>query len=288
MAEVAFFGLGTMGLPIALNLLRAGHKLHATPYRGIMEGPLEAEKHGAMIHDNLAEMVSNADFVISVVPNDDSIRELYLDGEMKKHIKEGAIIIDMTSSSPEIIREVEDFYRDKGVKVIDAPMTGALPKAIDGTLIIMGAGDPEAFEKSKEIFAPIAEKVFQLGKVGDGKLIKAMTNLLGAVNLAAIGEFYRFARAMGLDMESLAQVVELSAGGSTQFTRNFGKIVAQDFKPLFRLDLMRKDMGIAMDCAGKCPNLYLPLFEHAYALFQQASEYDQCDMTAIARVNGGI
>ena len=165
------------------------------PFNGIMEGPREVERHGGVIHDTLEGMMEKAEFIISVVPNDDSVRDIYLNEAMKNAVRPGSIIIEMTSCSPEVVREVEDCYADRGVKVIDAPMTGALPKAIDGTLIIMGAGDPEAFRAAESVFAPIAEKVYQLGRVGNGKLIKAMTNLLGAINLAAVGEFYRFARA---------------------------------------------------------------------------------------------
>ncbi len=165
-------------------------------------------------------------------------------------------------------------------------MTGALPKAVDGTLIIMGAGEPEAFRAAESVFAPIAEKVYQLGRVGNGKLIKAMTNLLGAINLAAVGEFYRFAGAEGLDMEQLADVVMASAGGSTQFARNFGKMVANKYAPTFALSLLRKDMGIALDCAAKAQALSMPLAECAYELYKRASIFDREDCSAIAKMEG--
>ena len=230
-------------------------------------------------------MVGNADFIISVVPNDDSVREIYMNEAMHAAVKDGAIIIEMTSCSPETVREVEAYYADRGVQVIDAPMTGALPKAVDGTLTIMGAGDPEAFRAAENVFAPLAEKVYQLGRVGNGKLIKAMTNLLGAINLAAVGEFYRFARAEGLEMEQLADVVMASAGGSTQFARNFGKMVAHNYTSTFALSLLRKDMGIALDCAVRAGGgLSMPLAECAYELYKKASVFDREDCSAIAKV----
>lgn len=151
----------------------------------------------------------------------------------------------MTSCSPEIVREVARFFAEKQVRLIDAPITGALPKAIDGTLTIMGAGDPAAFAAAEGVFSAISERVFQLGEIGNGKLIKAMTNLLGAINLAAVGEFYRFAQSAGLDMETLQQVVAVSAGGSTQFERNFNKMSqTTTVRPLL------------LPCFGKiCPSL---------------------------------
>lgn len=289
MAEIAFFGLGTMGTPIAKNLLKAGHRLRVMVYRDFVDAPREVEKLGAIIDERLEDMVGTADFIMSVVPNDDSVREVYMNQAMHDAVKEGAIIIEMTSCSPRTVMELQDYYADRGVKVIDAPMTGALPKAVDGTLTIMGAGDPEAFRAAEPVFAPIAEKVFQLGKVGNGKLIKAMTNLLGAVNLAAVGEFYRFAAAEGLDPATLVEVVDASAGGSTQFTRNFGKMVKGDYAPTFTLALLRKDMGIALDEADRLARdggLALPLARAAYELYRQGAAYDREDCSAIAKVDG--
>lgn len=289
MAEIAFFGLGTMGTPIAKNLLQAGHKLRVMVYQDFVDAPREVEKLGAIIDERLEDMVGTADFIMSVVPNDDSVREVYMNQAMHDAVKEGTIIIEMTSCSPRTVMELQDYYADRGVKVIDAPMTGALPKAVDGTLTIMGAGDPEAFRAAEPVFAPIAEKVFQLGKVGNGKLLKAMTNLLGAVNLAAVGEFYRFAAAEGLDPATLVEVVDASAGGSTQFTRNFGKMVKGDYAPTFTLALLRKDMGIALDEADRLARdggLALPLARAAYELYRQGAAYDREDCSAIAKVDG--
>lgn len=286
MAEIAFFGLGTMGVPMAINLLKAGHHLHVLPHNGHMDGPLAVQKYGACIHETLQETVGDAEFIISVVPDDAAVRDLYLNQAMLEAIRPGTIIIEMTSCSPEIVREVARFFAEKQVSLIDAPITGALPKAIDGTLTIMGAGDPAAFAAAEGVFSAISERVFQLGEIGNGKLIKAMTNLLGAVNLAAVGEFYRFAQSAGLDMETLQQVVAVSAGGSTQFERNFNKMVADDYRPTFALALLRKDMSIALASAQR-QGLSLPLSEEAFRLFKLAAAFDKEDCSAIAKVPAG-
>lgn len=286
MAEIAFFGLGTMGVPMAINLLKAGHHLHVLPHNGHMDGPLAVQKYGACIHETLQETVGDAGFIISVVPDDAAVRDLYLNQAMLEAIRPGTIIIEMTSCSPEIVREVARFFAEKQVSLIDAPITGALPKAIDGTLTIMGAGDPAAFAAAEGVFSAISERVFQLGEIGNGKLIKAMTNLLGAINLAAVGEFYRFAQSAGLDMETLQQVVAVSAGGSTQFERNFNKMVADDYRPTFALALLRKDMSIALASAQR-QGLSLPLSEEAFRLFKLAAAFDKEDCSAIAKVPAG-
>ena len=106
MAEIAFFGLGTMGVPMAINLLKAGHHLHVLPHNGHMDGPLAVQKYGACIHETLQETVGDAEFVISVVPDDAAVRDLYLNQAMLEAIRPGTIIIEMTSCSPEIVREV--------------------------------------------------------------------------------------------------------------------------------------------------------------------------------------
>lgn len=286
MAEIAFFGLGTMGLPMALNLLKAGHQVHVMPHKGHMERPRLAERHGAVIESSVEAMVAQAEFVISIVPDDNAVKEIYLDRTMLSSLSPGCIIIEMTSCSPETVKDVQAAYADRGLHVIDAPITGALPKAIDGTLTVIGAGDPEDFRKAEPVFSAMAEKVYQLGPVGNGKLIKAMTNLLGAVNLAAVGEFFRFASSMGLNMEQLVDVVEASAGGSTQFTRNFEKIVHHDFSPTFTLRLLRKDMGIALEQAAKHKNLNMPLATLTYRLYQTASAHDDEDCSSIALSEG--
>lgn len=286
MAEIAFFGLGTMGVPMAINLLKAGHHLHVLPHNGHMDGPLAVQKYGACIHETLQETVGEAEFIISVVPDDAAVRDLYLNQAMFEAIRPGTIIIEMTSCSPEIVREVARFFAEKQIHLIDAPITGALPKAIDGTLTIMGAGDPAAFAAAEGVFSAISERVFQLGEIGNGKLIKAMTNLLGAINLAAVGEFYRFAQSAGLDMETLQQVVAVSAGGSTQFERNFNKMVADDYRPTFALALLRKDMSIAL-ASAQSQGLSLPLSEEAFRLFKLAAAFDKEDCSAIAKVPAG-
>ncbi len=287
MADIAFFGLGTMGLPMALNVLKAGHHVRVVPHRGRMEAPLKVREHGGSIHKDVSSMLAGVDFVISVVSDDAAVREIYLNDAARDAMRPGAVIIEMTSCSPQTVRDVEEYYNARNVHVIDAPITGALPKAIDGTLTIMGAGRAEDFQRAEPVFASMAQKVFQLGPVGNGKLIKAMTNLLGAINLAAVGEFYRFASAMGLDMDILREVVDGSAGGSTQFSRNFDRMAEARYTPAaFTLSLLRKDMGIAMACAAQVPDLAMPLAEAAYELYTQAAPHDLADCSAIALYDG--
>lgn len=283
--SVGFFGLGNMGVPMAKNLLKAGFPVTSYVFAGITEGPDAIRACGARIVDTAEEVVADADVIISSVPADQAVKDIYLKQSIHDSVKEGAIIIEMTSCRADTVREVQAYYEDKGVKVIDAPVTGAKIGAETGNLTIIGAGDPVAFEKVQPIFDVLTRKVYNLGPVGNGKLVKAMTNLLGAINLAAVGELYRMAKAEGLDMEAFAEVVRDSAGGSTQFDRNFMKMVSEDYEPTFTLSLLRKDMGIALEMAEDLDGLLMPLGQFAYKLYQSGSAYDGEDCSAIAKVD---
>lgn len=283
--RIAFFGLGNMGVPMAKNLLKAGFPVTSYVYAGLTEGPNAIRALGAEIVETAEEVVANADVIISSVPADQAVKDIYLNPSVHDSVKEGAIIIEMTSCRANTVKEVQDYYEDKNVKVIDAPVTGAKIGAETGNLTIIGAGDPQAFEKVQPIFDVLAKKVYNLGPVGNGKLVKAMTNLLGAINLAAVGEIYRMAKAEGLNMDAFVEVVKDSAGGSTQFDRNFMKMVEEAYEPTFTLSLLRKDMGIALDMAEDFDGLSMPLAQFAYRLYQSGIAYDQEDCSAIAKVD---
>lgn len=283
--KVAFFGLGNMGVPMAKNLLKAGFPVTSYVFGGITEGADAIRACGARIVDTAEQVVEDADVIISSVPADQAVKDIYLKPSIHDHVKDGAIIIEMTSCRSETVREVQEYYNDKGVKVIDAPVTGAKIGAETGNLTIIGAGDPEAFKKVQPIFDVLAKKVYNLGAVGNGKLVKAMTNLLGAINLAAVGELYRMASAEGLDMDAFAEVVKDSAGGSTQFDRNFMKMVHAEYEPTFTLALLRKDMGIALAMANEHEALSMPLATFAYKLYENGKAYENEDCCAIAKVD---
>lgn len=279
---IAFFGLGTMGVPIVKNLLAAGYKVKATVYKGIMEGPNEVAKYGACIEQTLEGAVKDADVIMSIVPDDDGVREIYLNEEMHQYVKEGAIIIEMTSCSADAVIAVQDYYKDKAVRVIDAPVTGAKIGAETGTLTIIGAGDAKAFDQIQPVLNVISKKYYNLGEVGNGKLVKAATNLMGAVNLAVVGEIYRLVKSRGLDLEQFFIVAQDSAGGSTQLNRNFQKMVQEDYASTFALKLLRKDMGLALDMADE---VSMPISQYAYQIYQAATPYDNEDCSAIAKVD---
>ena len=282
--KIGFIGLGIMGRPMAKNLLKAGYDITVDSHSPAAAAELEA--CGAKVADQ-PTIGSTCDLVLTMLPNAPQVKQVMLGANgVAAHMQPGSTFIDMTSLNPIASKEIAAELAARGIQMLDAPVSGGEPKAIDGTLTIMGAGDPAAFAAAEGVFSAISERVFQLGEIGNGKLIKAMTNLLGAINLAAVGEFYRFAQSAGLDMETLQQVVAVSAGGSTQFERNFNKMVADDYRPTFALALLRKDMSIAL-ASAQSQGLSLPLSEEAFRLFKLAAAFDKEDCSAIAKVPAG-
>lgn len=282
MKNIAFFGLGNMGLPIVKNLLAAGYQVSIVVHTKSSKGPAEAERYGACIAKSIEDAVKDAYIIMSIVPDDRAVKEIYLNEAMHRAVKEQAVIIEMTSCSADTVIAVQEYYKDKLVQVIDAPVTGAKIGAETGNLTIIGAGEPEAFQKVQPVFDVISKKVYQLGPVGNGKFVKAVTNLMGAVNLAMVGEICRIVKKQGIDLNQFFTVAQDSAGGSTQFTRNFTRMVQEDFATTFALKLLRKDMGLALDMADE--ELSLPISEFVYQIYESAAAFDEEDCSAIAKV----
>lgn len=282
MEQIAFFGLGTMGVPIIKNLLQAGYDVAATVHNGHRQGPDAVLPYGARIVDTVQEAVKNADIIMSIVPDDKAVQEIYLNDAMHSYVKNGAIIIEMTSCSANTVIDVQRYYEDKAVSVIDAPVTGAKIGAETGTLTILGAGDMTAVAKVQPLLKVISKKFYHLGAVGNGKLVKAMTNLMGAVNLAMVGEIYRFAKETDLDLAQFFAAAQESAGGSTQFSRNFPKMMQEDYTSTFALKLLRKDMALALAMAN---DTVMPISQYVYQLYQNATPFDEEDCSAIAKID---
>lgn len=283
MTTIAFFGLGNMGVPIVKNLLAAGFIVKSAVHNGNMNGPNKVAAYGAQITDSIEAAVKDADIIMSIVPDDAAVKEIYLNEAMHQYVKENAVIIEMTSCSAETVIAVQKYYDDKQVKVIDAPVTGAKIGAETGNLTILGAGEAETFQKVQPVLDAISKKVYQLGPVGNGKFVKAVTNLMGAVNLAMAGEICRIVKKQGMDLGQFFAVAQESAGGSTQFTRNFNRMVQEDFTTTFALKLLRKDMDLALDMADK--ELSLPISNFVYQIYEAAAIYDNEDCSAIVKAD---
>lgn len=247
MAKVAFIGLGVMGFPMAGHLKqKGGHDL--TIYnRTAAKADEWVERFGGVSAATPAEAAAGADFVFTCVGNDDDLRSVTL-GETGAiaGMKAGAVLIDNTTASAEVARELDEAARAKGVDFIDAPVSGGQAGAENGVLTVMCGGDQPVFEQAKPVIEAYARMVGLMGPVGAGQLTKMINQICIAGLVQGLAEGIHFGKKAGLDIEKVVEVISKGAAGSWQMenrhkTMNDGKY---DFG--FAVDWMRKDLGIVL------------------------------------------
>jgi 3-hydroxyisobutyrate dehydrogenase-like beta-hydroxyacid dehydrogenase len=226
--------------------------------------------------------------VVTIVTADPEVREVILgESGVLEGASEGQLIVDMSTISPLTIREVAEVAGKKGVRVMDAPVSGGDTGAIAGTLTIIAGGETEDFERCRGIFAAMGneENIFHVGPVGVGQTVKIINQLIGGINMAAIAEGLVLGIKAGADPEKMRQVIGVSSGNSNLFQLRVADFLLKDsFAPGFMLDLMKKDMGIAVDL-GKALNVPVPIGAATYQMFAAASSLGegQSDFSAVCR-----
>jgi 3-hydroxyisobutyrate dehydrogenase-like beta-hydroxyacid dehydrogenase len=246
--RIGFIGLGAMGKPMALNLVKAGMSVTVTYHRN--RAPAEELKRaGARMVDSVSEVAQSADTVITVLPADREIEEVYLSG-LIDNLKEGAVCIDMTTALPQTIIEVEKHAGQRGIRVLDAPVSGGIARAQSGSLTIMVGGDGNTIEQCRPILQAMGERILFTGGVGSGKGIKMINQLLNAGNTYIASEALVLAEKLNLDLNTLVDVVGASSGGSWVFQNLVPKfVIPKNFKPGFKLNLMKKDIDLSLQSA---------------------------------------
>lgn len=247
MAKVAFIGLGVMGFPMAGHLkTKGGHDV--TVYNRTAEKATAwAEKFSDKSAPTPAEAADGCDFVFVCVGNDDDLRQVTLgENGVLKTMKLGAVLIDNTTASAEVARELYEAAKAKGIDFIDAPVSGGQAGAENGVLTVMCGGDEAVFEKSKPVIDAYARMVGLMGPAGSGQLTKMMNQICIAGIVQGLAEAVHFGKRAGLDIEKVVDVISKGAAGSWQMenrhkTMNQGKY---DFG--FAVDWMRKDLGIVL------------------------------------------
>ena len=286
MEKIGFVGLGIMGKPMAKNLLKAGYDL--TFYARRPEIVEEMEADGATSVGSARAVAEATDVVITIVTADPQVREVILDPDgVLEGASEGDLIVDMSTISPLTIREIAEKAAPMGVHVMDAPVSGGDVGAIAGTLTVIAGGEVEDFERCRGIFSAMGseENIFHVGPVGVGQTVKIINQLIGGINMAAIAEGLVLGIRAGADPEVMRQVIGVSSGNSNLFQARVGDFLLKDaFEPGFMLDLMKKDMGIAVDL-GKALDVPVPLGAAAYQMYAAASGLGagQLDFSAVCR-----
>ncbi|MBL1110967.1 2-hydroxy-3-oxopropionate reductase [Streptomyces sp. 110] len=246
--KIAFIGLGIMGGPMAANLVKAGHTV--TGYnrgRAAVDTLVAAGGRGA---DSIAEAVREAEVVITMVPADPQVKEVVLgEGGVLEHAGPGTLLIDMSSITPQTSLEVDAAARDKGLRTLDAPVSGGEAGAIEGALSIMVGGDPDDFADARPVFEALGTTIVHVGPHGAGQTVKAANQLMVAIHLQSLAEAVVFLENAGVDLKAALEVLGGGLAGSTVLARKRQAVLDRDFKPGFRIDLHHKDMGIVTDAA---------------------------------------
>ena len=244
--KIAFLGLGVMGAPMAGHLARAGHTV--TVYNRTAAKAVQwVEKHGGKSAATPAAAAAGADIVLMCVGNDDDVRAVALgpDGALAA-MKRGTTLVDHTTASATVAREVHAAAMARGVRFLDAPVSGGQAGAENGKLTIMVGGDAEAFATAEPILAVYARAVTLMGDAGSGQLTKMVNQICIAGLVQALSEGISFAAKAGLDVERVLDVIGKGAAQSWQMD-NRGKTMAADqFNFGFAVDWMRKDLAICL------------------------------------------
>jgi len=260
MSTVSFIGLGVMGYPMAGYISKAGHNVTIYNRTTIKADKWLREFKGSKA-DTPEEAAEGADFIFTCVGNDNDLREVtFGNNGIFKKIKKNAIYIDNTTASATIAREIYQFSKKNGFGFLDAPVSGGQSGAENGTLTVMIGGDPENYEKAKDIIKCYSKKMKLLGPAGNGQLAKMVNQICIAGLIQGLSEGINFGIKAGLKMEDVIEVISKGAAQSWQMENRYKTMIDNNFEFGFAVDWMRKDLKIAIDEAKNNGSI-LPITE---------------------------
>lgn len=255
--KIGFIGLGIMGRPMAKNLLKAGYDL--TVYDLNAQAVQDVAASGAKAGKSVKEVAAGVDVLITMLPNSPHVKQVLLgEGGALTALRPGAVVIDCSSINPVASREIAAALAEKGVKMLDAPVSGGEPKAIDGTLAFMVGGEEKLFDQYKELLSAMGSSVVLCGGVGAGNVTKLCNQTIVAVNIAALAEALQMGQMCGVEPEKIFQAIKGGLAGSTVMNAKAPMMMDQNFAPGFRIDLHIKDLNNVVD-AAKTVDAPIPL-----------------------------
>jgi 2-hydroxy-3-oxopropionate reductase len=248
MKRIGFIGLGIMGSPMAKNLLKAGYPLTVCD---IVPAKVQVlVDAGAGAAPTAREAAAPSDVVITMLPNSPDVEQAVLGaGGVLEGARPGTILVDMSSIAPLASRKISDRAGRKGVVMLDAPVSGGEPKAIEGKLAIMVGGPPEAVEEVRPILAVLGASVTHVGEIGSGNIAKLANQIIVALNIAAMSEAMVLATKAGVSPEKVYQAIRGGLAGSAVLDAKMPLVLKGRFKPGFRIELHIKDLLNALDTA---------------------------------------
>ena len=280
--NIGFIGVGIMGRPMAKNLLKAGFSLTVYDKFAKLDDLIAL---GAKAASSNKDVAAKSDVVITMLPNSLNVKQAILgeDG-VSEGARPGTIVVDMSSIAPDAAQEIAAALKTKGVAMLDAPVSGGEPKAIDGTLAIMVGGDAKHFESVKPVLEKMGSSVVHVGDIGAGNVTKLANQIIVALNIAAVSEAFVLATKAGVDPQAVFNAIKGGLAGSTVMNAKVPMILDGNFKPGFRIELHIKDLQNALDTAHAL-NAPLPLTANIMETLQalKCDEMGANDHSAIVR-----
>jgi 2-hydroxy-3-oxopropionate reductase len=259
MAEkVGFIGLGIMGRPMAKNLMEAGYEL-VLHNRSPEKAEELAEEGDATAAGSPREVAEACDIVITMLPDSPDVEAVVAgEGGVLEGIRDGALLVDMSTISPVVTEELSEKVREKGASMLDAPVSGGDVGAIEGALSIMVGGSEEDFERARPLFDVMGKVATHVGPIGAGQVVKACNQIVVALTIEAVSEALVLGSKGGVAPEKLVEALSGGLAGSALMEAKKEKFFSHDFEPGFRIELHHKDLGIAL-AAGREYGVALPV-----------------------------
>lgn len=281
--KLGFIGLGIMGKPMSKNLLKAGHELVVCDFNKAAVAELAVL--GAKEAKNAAAVAKECDVIITMLPNSPHVRAVALgeDGVIEG-AKEGTVLIDMSSIDPVESKAIGAELAKKGIEMLDAPVSGGEPKAVDGTLSVMVGGKKELFDQYYDVLMVMAGSTVYVGELGAGNIAKLSNQMIVALNIAAMSEALTLAKKAGADPELVYQAIRGGLAGSTVLDAKAPMVLGRNFKPGFRIELHIKDLTNALNAAHSV-TAPVPLTSQVMEMMQalKADGYEKEDHASLVK-----
>ena len=268
--KIGFIGLGIMGKPMAKNLIKNGYSLIVSDIN--MDAVKELTDLGATGAASVQELATVSDIIVTMLPNNAIVKDVII-GEkgIVSGAKEGTIVVDMSSVSPVVALEVATVLNSKGIHLLDAPVSGGEPKAIDGTMSVMVGGEENIFAKALPVLSSMGKDITLVGKNGSGATAKLANQIIVNVNIAAMSEAFILAAKAGIDIEKMYHAIRGGLAGSAVLDAKAPMVIERNFKAGGRIDINLKDLTNVMETV-EAFNMSLPLTEHVKHVFESLKE----------------
>ncbi len=288
--RIGFLGLGIMGSRMAANVARAGFPLSVWTHTPRKAQRWAAEHHGATALDTPAAVAEQSDVVVSMVIDGAQVASVLCGAHgVAEAAHPGLLCVDMSTIGPTAARDIAERLAARDVAILDAPVTGSSPRAEDGTLTIMCGGDVQQFQRVRPLLDTMGSLVVHVGELGQGQMLKLINNTLGAANAAAVAEALLLAKATGIDLDALVQVVSAGSGASLQLEMKSRPMREHDYTTLFKAAHMLKDVRLCLQEAQSA-EVPFPSAAHAQDLLTAtiARGHGERDYAAIIEAAEGL